>query len=70
MNEEWITTAEAAKLGNYHPETIRELVREGRVKGRKFGPVWQVSKSSLLEYLSSVEKLGKRRGPKPLLKSP
>jgi len=67
MSEAWITTAEAAKISNYHPETIRELVREGRVKGQKFGPVWQVSKPSLLEYLSNVEKLGKRRGPKPRL---
>ncbi len=67
MSEEWITTAEAAEISNYHPETIRDLVREGRVKGQKFGPVWQVSKTSLLEYLTNVKKLGKRRGPKPRL---
>ena len=68
MTNQWITTSEAAKISNYHPETIRELVREGKVEGQKFGPVWQVSKQSLLEYLSNAEKLGKRRGPKPHLK--
>ena len=50
-------------------ERIRELLREGKIIGKKFGPIWQVSKASLMEYLKKMEKLGKRRGPKSRLKS-
>ncbi len=67
MTQDWITTKEAAKVSDYHPEHIRELLREGKVQGKKFGPIWQVSKTSLLDYLIKMEKLGTRRGPKPRL---
>jgi hypothetical protein len=67
MVEDWLTTSEAAKISNYHPERVRELLREGKVIGKKFGPIWQVSKTSLLEYLDKMEKRGKRRGPKARL---
>jgi excisionase family DNA binding protein len=64
MNNEWITTSKAAEISGYHPETIRELLREGKIEGRKFGPVWQVNADSLLEYVKTMEELGERRGPK------
>lgn len=64
--EEWITVIDAARLSGYHPEYMRELIRSQRVKARKFGPLWQVSRSSLLDFLTEAEKSGdKRRGPKP-----
>jgi len=63
--EDWITSSEAAQLSGYHPEYIRELVRTGKIEGRKFGIVWQVSKQSLLAYLRAAEKSDdKRHGPK------
>lgn len=63
--EEWITVIEAAHLSGYHPEYIRELIRNQRVKARKFGPLWQVSRSSLLDFLNDAKKSGdKRRVPK------
>ncbi len=61
---DWITTAEAAELSGYHPEHIRELIRDGRVKAQKFATVWQIDRRSLLTYVNAVEKLGKKRGPK------
>jgi len=64
MIEDWITTAEAVKLTGYHRNHIHRLIRQGGVKARKFGPVWQVSRTSLLAYARQVEKLGKKRGPK------
>jgi excisionase family DNA binding protein len=64
MEDDWITTSEAARLAGYHPQTIRGLVTSGRIVGRKFGPVWQVSRRSLLAYVARQEKLGERRGPK------
>lgn len=62
---EWITTREAAKLSGYHPVYLRELIRDGRIRGQKFGIVWQVNRQSLLAYLQDAEKsTDKRRGPK------
>jgi excisionase family DNA binding protein len=65
MAEEWLTTTEAAELSGYHPEYIRDLVRESKIEGRKFGIVWQVSRESLLGYLETMQEKGERRGPKP-----
>lgn len=64
MVSEWITTDEACRLSGYHPERIRELLREGRIGGQKFGPIWQVDRASLFSYLEKIKELGERRGPK------
>ncbi len=65
MTEDWITTKEAAQITGYHEEYLRTLIRDGKVKGQKFGPIWQVSKRSLLDYLGRAKKsLDKRHGPK------
>ncbi len=64
MSEDWITTTEAAENSGYHPEYVRRLLKEERVKGKKFGTVWQVSRASLRDYLLDMKKKGERRGPK------
>jgi excisionase family DNA binding protein len=65
MAEEWLTTAEAAELSGYHKIHLRRLLRAGKVKGKKFGPTWQVSRQSLLDYIEAAERSkDKRRGPK------
>ena len=65
MDDEWITTLQAAKLSGYHPEYLRELIRTKKIYGRKFGVVWQINKQSFIAYLSaSKESTDKRRGPK------
>lgn len=68
MADDWITTREAVKLSGYHPVTLRSLIRNRRIKGRKYFVVWQVSRNSLLSYLREQEKRGEKRGPKPLTK--
>jgi excisionase family DNA binding protein len=66
MGDDWITTAEAVALSEYHPDHLRRLIRAGEVEARKFGHVWQVSRTSLLAYLKAAEQSpDKRRGPKP-----
>ena len=65
-DNDWISTRDAVKLSGYHIEHIRKLIREGRIKGRKFVILWLVSRSSLLAYLREQEKRGERRGRKPL----
>ncbi len=42
--EDWLTTQEAAELAGYHPEHLRELIREQKIKARKWGNAWMVSR--------------------------
>ena len=65
MVEDWITTAEAAKLSGYHPDHLRRLLVAGKIKARKFSGVWQVSRADLLQFMRLTEQAGKKRGPKP-----
>ena len=64
MAQDWITTAEAVTLSGYHIVTLRKLLLAGKVKGKKWGREWQVSRISLLAYMLKIEKLGAKRGPK------
>lgn len=64
MSDDWIPMAAAVQLSGYHHVTIRKLLLSGRIKGRKWGGIWQISKASLQAYLSGTEKLGEKRGPK------
>lgn len=66
MADDWISTREAVKLSGYHVEHLRKLIREGRIKGRKFMILWLVDRRSLLAYLREQAKRGERRGRKPL----
>jgi excisionase family DNA binding protein len=64
MLGDWLTVKEAAKLSGYHPEHLRELIREGIILACKFGPVWAVSRESLLAYVRKMQESGEKRGPK------
>ncbi len=61
---EWLTINDAAKLVDYHPVRLRELVRAGKIEARKFGPVWAVNRESLLNFVRSQAEHGEKRGPK------
>ena len=56
METEWLTVNEAAKVSGYHPEYVRQLIREGKVNAKKFSIVWMVDKESLLTYMKDQEK--------------
>jgi excisionase family DNA binding protein len=66
MAQDWITTAEAAKISGYHPKHIQRLVRAQKIKAQKWGIQWQISRAGLLAYLKTVGKKGSKRGPKRL----
>lgn len=50
-SEEWLSIADAARLTNYNPESIRRLIRQGKIKAKKVVIVWLVEKQSLLDYV-------------------
>jgi excisionase family DNA binding protein len=61
--EDWITTREAVEISGYHPVYLYELLRSKKIKARKFGPVWQVSRSELYTFIKAAERSeDKRRG--------
>lgn len=63
--DDWLTVQEAVKISGYHAEYLRLLVREGKLDARKFGPLWAISKFSLLAYLDIAQKSNDgRQGPK------
>ena len=65
MAADWITTTEAKKISGYHPVYLRQLIRSGKIKAKKWGRDWQVSNSSLLAYIKAAEESGdKRKGAK------
>ena len=62
---EWLTVPEAATISGYHPDHLRELIRNDAIAAVKKGNSWWVDKASLLTYLESAKKSeDKRRGPK------
>jgi hypothetical protein len=63
-NRDRITVKEASKISGYNEEYITQLIRGRKIKAKKFSTVWQVSRSSLLAYITKKEKLGNKRGPK------
>jgi excisionase family DNA binding protein len=64
MKDDWITTEDAASISGYHVDHVRRLIREGKVSARKWMRDWQVSRASLLDYISRMEEQGKKRGPR------
>ena len=65
MAEDWLTVTQAAEVSGYHAERVRELIREAKIEARKFGPLWQVNRASLMAYVKAAKKsTDKRRGPK------
>lgn len=62
---DYMTTEEAARKLVFHVISIRRMVRDGKLKGLKVGPVWLVSKASVDEYLKANKGMSKndpRRG--------
>ena len=64
METKWLTVNEAAKVSGYHPEYVRQLVREGKVNAKKFSIVWMVDKDSLLTYVKNQDKPTQDQRPK------
>lgn len=64
--EDWLTTYEAVRISGYELDYIRKLVRAQKIIGRKWGQSWQVSRTSLIEFLKSRNQQGQKRGRKPI----
>jgi excisionase family DNA binding protein len=39
-----ISPEQLSKLIQWHPETVREAIRRGRIKAVKIGPYWRITR--------------------------
>jgi excisionase family DNA binding protein len=42
-----LTVGQAAKELGYHPKHLYRLLRDGRLHGQRFGPVWMIDRSEV-----------------------
>lgn len=45
------TVDEAADLLRLHPQTVRNYLKAGRLRGRKVGIKWTITSTAIREYL-------------------
>ena len=65
IDDEWLTTEQAAELSGYHVNHLRRLIRAGAIRAKKLSFLWLVHRQSLLDYMAQAEQSDdKRRGPK------
>ena len=64
-NNDWLTVQDAAKVSGYRADHLRELIRDGKVEAKKFGPIWAVNRQSLISYMNqALKSTDRRHGPK------
>jgi hypothetical protein len=51
--DDFITLKEAGSISGYHPDYIGALIRSKKVKGKKVGKNWFVSKKEVQEHFST-----------------
>jgi len=54
MNKTTFTLAEAAKLLNCHPETLRRAIHDGSLKAAKLGKSYRLSRIDLQTFWTSM----------------
>lgn len=50
MLENYIDVIEASKILDVHPETVKRLIREGKLTATKFGNKWIMEKDLLRAF--------------------
>lgn len=48
--EEVFTTAEAARILDRHPELVRQWIVQGRLRAKRFGNYWLVTREAIEEF--------------------
>ena len=65
MFENYVDVIEASKILDVHPETVKRLIREGKLAATKFGNKWIMDRNWLLVLANTYE--GSRGRVKKLL---
>ena len=60
---ELLSTAEAARILGVHPVAVQQMVKAGRLPGRKVARNWIIPRDALLEFAKTYVKGPGRRKP-------
>ena len=61
--EAFLSTAEAARILGVHPVAVQQMVKTGRLLGRKVARNWIIPRDALLEFAKTYVKGPGRRKP-------
>ena len=53
MLENYIDVIEASKILDVHPETVKRLIREGKLTATKFGNKWIMERDQLRAFANT-----------------
>lgn len=48
--EDYLTVRDAARRLNIHPESVRRLIRQGKLPARKFANTWLIERAVLEQF--------------------
>ena len=60
LEQNFISTREAAKLSGYNSDYLGRLCREGKIEATRIGRAWIVNKNSLLSFVADQEEQKKK----------
>ena len=55
MFENYVDVIEAAKILDVHPETVKRLIREGKLAATKFGNKWIIDYDRLQVFANTYD---------------
>lgn len=58
---EYISVKEAAKIGGYNAEYLRQLLRAGHINGKVIVRDWLVDRDSLLEHMREAGRVPQKQ---------
>lgn len=53
--ENYVTVSEAARRLNIHPESVRRLIRSGKLPARKFANTWLIEQNTLEQFANHYD---------------
>ena len=63
---DYVSVREAAQMLNYHPESVRDLIRAGKLRADKKGLSWWVYRESVEQFKQENAGRQKRGRPRQL----
>lgn len=64
---DWISVSEAAEITGYHPEHLRRLIRQGKLKAVRKGTMFWLDRGELSSFMDETQEsraADQRHGPK------
>ncbi|MCP4542700.1 MAG: helix-turn-helix domain-containing protein [Chloroflexi bacterium] len=52
---DYLTVEETAEVLGYHPNSVRKMVRAGKLRAEKKGTMWLIYREALEEYQKAIE---------------